>query len=1271
MDTYFSVINEHLTSLNANEAVARFRELLWADALRLGVSLTDIQVSDLVNVSDGGIDAFVSATNLSQTIVFNGALKRGRTGYQIKTGGSFEPWTASDIKKELFGRKKPSKENLAEGVRNCLGADGTYILVTFGHNLVDKHHREALKHIRSYLKDCGYETPKVEVWSQNNLLGLFHLFPSLALRVSRRDNGPFQSHHSWSLNDDMLKEFQAGEQQNDFMSSLQAGLREPGRNVHIRVLGEPGIGKTKLVLEATRVEDLQPQVLYCRTPSAFLDNPLMSSILADDNQYSAILIIDECDPLSAGGLWNRLKNRGSRIKLITIYNDFDDNKHDIELDAPPLGNEELTKIIESYNIPNDVAFGYVGFCSGSPRVAHVFGENLQQNSDDLLRPTGTLPNLWDRYIAGRDQLESAEFRDRKRVLQYLALFKRFGFASSFAEDARIIAALIEENLPGISWGRYQEIIKVLRSRKILQGENILYITPKALHIRLWLEWWDTYGTEFDLDEFSTRLTPRLKDWLQDMFRYAHGSQPAQRVVKMLLGPNGPFRQDQLLKQDSGAQFFRSLAEADPDSAIICLKLFVQRNSQEELVRFTTGRRDIIRALEQIAMWEHLFADAARVLLKLATAENETWSNNASGVFAELFTPGYGPVASTAAPPPARFPVLIEAFHSGSREQQLLAIKAINYALETQHFHKAIGTEHQGLRRGPQLWMPETYAELFATHRQAWQILRDHLDMLVDDQVRRAAAQVFLNRARGIEQLPEFSGVVIDTLSSLAREPWIGKKDVLSAVVKLLHWKKADMPVEQRKQWEELRDELTGSDFRSLLQRYVGMNLPEDYYDNEGNSARSTRDEIGKLAQQAIENPNLLLPELSWLMTANILNSQSFGYDVGIRDLNYSLLPLLVEEQRSAGKGGTPYLLGGYLAALFERNNRRWEKALDLICRDPMLRDWVPELTARSGASRRAALRIIRLLRNGTFDTRLLLALHYWRGLRDLPEEVFQQLVALLLSSKQEHSDSVALNLYHSYYRVDESKHDTPELPEEPTLTLLKRSLVWDERGTGSLHSNDPYNWTNLATRYLKSYPQHAPVLAEVMLVSLGQDEGISSLDSQPIGVLTNILLTHPKDVWRLISKYLAEPYSTRRFIIQEWLRGGISWDDEPRALLGAIPAQQLWEWADADIEERAWVLASLAPKKLFREEGMVCLAREILVRYGEREDVRENLAVNFMSGGWTGPASLHWARKRERLLEFRVGEENEQVRFWIDEFVNHLDTKIENARVREEYERLA
>src|SRR5919197_2444137 len=144
------------------------------------------------------------------------------------------------------------------------------------------------------------------------------------------------------------------------------------------------------------------------------------------------------------------------------------------------------------------------------------------------------------------------------------------------------------------------------------------------------------------------------DWFYEMFKYARESEIASRIVQELLGEGGPFRRSNYLQTELGARFFQALAEADPRAGLRCLQQTVGRWNKQQLLQFTTGRREVVWALEKIAMWRSLFADAARLLLALGEAENERWSNNASGVVIALFFPGYGPVAPTEASPEERF-----------------------------------------------------------------------------------------------------------------------------------------------------------------------------------------------------------------------------------------------------------------------------------------------------------------------------------------------------------------------------------------------------------------------------------------------------------------------------------------------------------------------------------------------------------------------------------------------------------------------------------------
>jgi hypothetical protein len=462
MDTIFTVKNEDLARLGAAEAVAFFRELLWAEARSKGIAINRIHISTSINVPDGGIDASVDET---ADRIGDGIIKAGHTAYQIKTGKTFEPWRDAEIRKELFGDKPPARENLSSSVRNYLDKNGTYVLVCFNHDLVDSQHNKCIDTIIGYLKQCGYRSPIAEVWSQGHMIGSLKAFPSLSLSLNRRAAARFQTHKMWSTEAEMKKDFQTGQKQSQLIQKLSHELRRSDEAIHIRVWGDAGLGKTRLVLEATRDDDLQPLVIYCDSAVKFRDSDLMTEILKEDNSFNVILVIDECDSDSRSYIWNKLKFFGPRIKLVSLYNEYDETSGPITyVDIVPLEKEQISSIIQTYDIPKDHADRWAELCSGSPRMAHVIGWNLRNNPGDLLKSPDTV-NVWDRYVVGGDDPKSESVRERRIVLRHIALFKRFGFGTPLTKEAQCISAIVKKAAPAITWPRFQEIISLLKGTK--------------------------------------------------------------------------------------------------------------------------------------------------------------------------------------------------------------------------------------------------------------------------------------------------------------------------------------------------------------------------------------------------------------------------------------------------------------------------------------------------------------------------------------------------------------------------------------------------------------------------------------------------------------------------------------------------------------------------------------------------------------------------------------------------------------------------------------
>ncbi len=1255
-DTIFTVKNEDLSRLNADSAVEFFQKLLWAEARRSGIELSKINISRRVNVRDGGIDANVDETQIESE---TGIIKSGKTSYQIKSGTK-----KPNLEDELFGR-----EDLKEGIQDCLNTDNTYVLVCTGIDLVYREQMEIVSKIKDYLKPYGEQLPNVEVWSQNTLVGFLESFPSLALWVNENDESIFQTHQSWSQDGTMQVPFFPGESQDELIPKIQNELREKQNAVHVRVLGEPGIGKTKLVLEATRTDDLSPLVIYC-TASQFLQNRiLMNAILQDDNPFSAILVIDECDANDRFYISDKLQHRGPRIKMVSIYNDYDPVAGEgiSEFETERLEDERILTIIQEYDVPEEQAVLYLQFCDGSPRMAHHTGKILKSHPGDpsLLLSHDYLYRSF--YVdIGREDMNRREVQQRELVLQYIALFKRFGFGQLVVADAQAIAEKVKEADEQITWSRFQKIIDDLKKHKILQGGSTLYITPKALQIKLWVEWWKIYGVGFDLEAFSQGLTPKLIEWFHEMFRYARESAPALQIVQDLLGPNGPFQDSEYLNTREGSHFFLALTEADPKSALKCLMRTIGVLDKENLLQFKGGRRDVIWALEKIAMHRDLFVDAARLLLALGEAENEPYSNNASGVFASLFSPGYGKVAPTEASPAERLPVLKEAFESGSKERRILALKACNEGLEADRFSRFSGAEQQGLHREIEPWTPQTYNDLWNAYRQVWQLLSEQLTRLSQDECKEVV-DILIGRAEALAKIPDLSDMAVDTVITIFRKGYVNQKEMIKTINRILYYDN-NLPVEVQQRFEQLQDELVGSDFHSLMQRYVGMDLLEDHLETDKDGVDRVQLHLEKLAQQAAEDPTLLQAELSWLVTTEAKNGYKFGYELGKRDKGFCLLPILLDAQRNVVDNASVYFLGGYFRVIFEKDLAQWEEQLDALIEDTRLNVMIPDITHRSGLTDRAGIRLLNLAKEDTIGINHFRTFIYGNATINLSEEVFTTWIEFLLSFMDKSAVSIALSLYHHYY---DRRKPRMALPQDLTFRLLTHASLFEESDKELHGPMMEYHWTEIGEAFVQLYPEKNLELVKIMLAHFGQKGSIVRRHSRTCSVLTELTKRHPIEVWKSVSKHLeARDNFLRMLDLEKWLReADISTTEKARGALTLIPSEKIWEWVDGDVENRAEYTAfSLIPKKHLAEEWKTSLVRAMLKRYGMQENVRRALMANYLTGVWSGPASSRYERKKQDLLRIKNTEDDKDIKLWIDDFVDGLEKEIEHAKVEEERE---
>lgn len=1237
-------------------AVDIFAALLRAEACSLGISLTSINVPSAITVADGGIDAEVSNAPTGGTL---GVIYKGLTRYQIKTG-ALVPSRPSEIRDILLTE---NKDAIKPKVKSCFDAGGTLVVVLFGYDNPDPNENIVALFQNELSKfDKRYANASIQVWQQNHLIGFFEKFPSLALRTKGMPFQGIYSQEMWSNSEEMRRSLELGEQQEKFRDDeIRTVLRESTTATLLHIFGEPGIGKTRIVTEALGVEDLAPLVLYVEGPSQFMNSSLYPVISMPDSQSHAIVVIDDCDQRSRSDIWNRLKNLWPRIKLVTIAPEETlVSGGDVRSrGVPPLSNQLISNIISGYGIPEHDASRWSELCDGSPRVAHVIGQNLRDNPDDVLREPST-SEIWERYIAGPDDRTSSQVQERRTVLQFLALFKRFGYESPVDSEEEAISSLIEGRDGAINQIRFREAVKGLRKRKVLQGDYTLYITPKAFHIKLWTDWWETYGFDFDMATFEERLPATLVEAFQEMFIYAANSQAADRVVGELLSKDGPFDDSDYFRTSAGGRFFLALTEGNPTSAMRCLQRTVDTWSTEELQSFTTGRWEVVWALERIVVWAELFEDGAGLLLKLADAENESASNNATGVFTGLFDTAPGVVAPTKASPKERLPVLIGALNSSSTNQRVLAIKACKNALRIRgQGFRMVGPAHQGIRPTPRMWVPSSRDEVIEYIAQVWELVVEQTASEITE-VEKESIDALLDAARDFASEPEFENRAIETLEMLAVQD---KMRVLERTIEILHYDKDVLSPEMKERFEKLRYQLTGNDFSSLLRRYAGTDIFEDRFDESGNRVETKNLKLQELAEQAVGDVDALEDELVWLTTDQAKDGGSFGFALGVCDDKTRFLQSIVEVQKSVGADGNLLFLGGYLRGLGESFPERSEEIVAELFQDSVTKAWVPELTWRANLSTDvAARRVFVLAQDGVVNPRQLRMYVYGAAVQRFSVLAVSEWLEFLLGSDDPDALGTAADLAHMYYSRDE----VSPIPDELQMRLILRD-EWYVQSSRNRGATDEYHWEDLANRSLEGRPEIGVLIASKILEMLGQEDTYSGLGYSRLGAfLAKIAESNPREIWDLISKYIEPPLDLRGWEITTWLSGNLSRDDDALVPLDALNIDDVMEWVERGSSLRVNLAVSIVPSRLSDVGKEGSLVRRLLLSYGDIEGVMTALGGRFSSGMWSGNASSHFMEKKRRIEDLLVTEDNLQIQKWLKSYASSLSAQIEREIIDEE-----
>lgn len=1252
MKTIFSLDNDVLESLDAVAATKAFRNLLWCEARRIGLSTHKIVISLRTNISDGGIDARVDGAVAVDSIIIGGA-----TYFQIKAGQAFKPWQKSSLKNELFGssRATPTRKNLASGIRECLRSRGRYVIATFGYDLTPERQTASKRALAEFLEACGYKKPKVDVLGQSQLLSLFAFYPSLTLELAGKGDSPFLGISAWRARDDMKPALQLATAQSNIIESIRKALRG-NEHQHVRVIGEPGIGKSRLVLEALSTDDLSAAVIYILHAEDFQNSHLFNELIRGGITYSVVLVIDECIEKERVSIWNSLKGK-TNLRLVTIDHGPERSRDDgmLVLECPRLPEDKIKAIIASYIPPNTDASHWARWCDGIPRVAHAVGENLKRNPEDLLKSPATVP-LWERFVAGYEGLDGKNAQDALAVLRHVALFTRFGFEDPVTNEAQFVATIVQSVDTSMTWARFQEIVERLRGRRILQGKRTLFIVPKALHIYLWVDYWKSYGRGFEFQSFFDKVPPQLRHWFLQFFIYGHVSPVAQTVIDNILSPVGPFSSRGFIESRAGCRFLNYLAEADPPGTLRAIERSIGSLSLEELKQWETGRQDIVWALEKIAVWRENFLPTATLLVRLALTENATNSNNSTGMLVNLFRTGPG-WAGTQASPEERFPVIQELLGSEDNAHKVLGLKLCESWLNTYGSFRVIGAEYQGLRPEIKFWWPKHWKEVI----DAWRLVWSHLMSVSREwsiEERRMANTTLINFCAGLLHVQNMSNEVMDTMFTLADDPATDKRHLTHMVIGQLTSRTEKIPKSILGKLRALDKKLTGESFRERFCRHVlNTTWDEDHYKKRKGDIRNSplpSLKVQKLVREVTANTTLFSKYLPEFVVADGHRLFEFGAKLAEAHQSPEMVEVVVSAQLAALPERKFQFIDGYFAGLKSWNSNNWEAASIRLLDNDAGREVGISVILSSGLSKGVLLKLLDLFLDENVPATVFSQIAWQASADGISEELVKEVLSALLDSPTDEDLQVAIELTDHYF----FNRQQPKSCDEVLLLRLITSKTFFRRNRNNMAS---YHWESIVRGFRKRFPARDLELLSVILSHLVDSH------SNPCRIANEIARDNPIEAWPIVRKFL-EYDEDDVFWVIAWLGQRFEFDEYPtKCAIMYFDSGLVMDWASLNPKRNARILLRCLPKSFDDNEGGK-LTLQFIEAYSDDEELSSALMSHFWTGGWTGPESAHLTRKRDRARAWISQLKSGKIRSWLYRYIDFLNKRIIEAEIREERE---
>lgn len=1046
-------------------------------------------------------------------------------------------------------------------------------------------------------------------------------------------------------------------------------LKNPEHNL-IRLVAWSGMGKTRVVVEAFK--DTTQVLFYCKECEH--ENFMTSVSLIMDEYTDPIIILDNC-PLRIFNDVVRMRNReGRSTKIVSINNNV--------AEFSSLGilikfkKDDFRDIVEKFfeKLPggknNKNYTRLINFSEGIPYMAILLKEAYEKQ-----RPAGYIDE--DGIFESLLGIKTSEGEDKikMQVLESCALFNPLGYSDEYIWQTDFVATNKKitplDVHDGLCVRTFRQVCDEYIEKELIEHLSS-HINVRPMPLAIWLATqWFKGTTDDDLmeiinaekdctNEQEQQHAKALKEALARRLELLTESSQAQKILSKLLAIDGSFHNEKVLNSSMGSRLLLAFMYVVPERVTDTLYDFYWSKSIESLEIDIAGasRRNFVRILEQLCSQEDYFDKAIKVLLKLALAENEHWSNNATGLFLQQF---HVFLSGTKAKLNDRFRIIHYCCNHQDVKFVRMGLKAIDSALKCDQFVRVRGSDTQESRFDKDFMPSESDID------QYWRECIDLLKSVVKNRTDyiEEGVKIVENHAMGMVYSGYYDLLfdLLDFFGGLKGNDW---EEMLRILNLILHNDRISIDTINQKYLESFIKRFTQDGFLPRM-KMIEQEMIHSFKKTQEEQNTYIDSNYKRLAEEFVDkywNDKSLLEQIyqSELFYTHVfaqhLSSLEEGYPEKVDSFITNSLDILRKQEDN-----TRIVMFVYYSMYLQDVGRK-ENIIDKLIEYRLY----PILFAVIGANyhiftqekRAEYLKMLcELLKVGEVEASTFKNFFAYLSF-SLPDnerlEIYKEISSLGLSGKLAIFNELLLS---NTFLGRARNNDFVEFCKQYLCELFDMYIGFQERL--------PYDVINLTEKILQAGDdvEFAVWVNKQLLASL-TFEHIDNLDFKRIYAL--LLGKYKEAIWPDLSQALLTD-DRQYYELQYIIGSGIGLGRGP---LFNYSDEVLLQWCEDNHPLAARRLISMAPVYEIADDGksrFSAIILKILERFGDDQEVLRGLGNNMGSFTWTGPIVAYYEQEKQ-ALEHLIQHTKSCVSEWAIQQIEYINSEIEQERKRNDYSKL-